>query len=252
MKGGYQILDLTGLDLEIKNEQTSISDPKILKQLDYLKSYIEDGYNFAKPLNNQLKPILLRIRDKKNGEKQESSVWANLSKKTNNLTFVVEAVVDSITFKMIQIEVVFELKQDEVDNYYYGIKTAKYLLTNAINGVSDPSIKPIYYHPISIYKTDVGAISFIIIDNSNEEYNTPAKLKSKISSFSRISPLSGGWYISALSKALIMGYAYTAGNKHNVMGVYNDGTVETGAANIALEDIIDNAESIADGVNKIN
>ena len=124
MKGGYQILDLTGLDLEIKDIQTSISDPKILKQLDYLKSYIEEGYDFTKPLNNQLKPILLRIRDKESEEKQEASVWANLSKKTDNLTFVIEGIVNS---NVIQIEIVFELKQDEVDNYYYGIKTAKYL-----------------------------------------------------------------------------------------------------------------------------
>ena len=138
MKGGYQIIDLTGLDLEVKSEQTSISDPKILKQLDGLKSYIEDGYNYSKPLNNQLKPILLRFRDKKTDEKQEASVWANLSKKTNNLTFVIEAVIDSTNLSAIQIEIVFELKQDEADNYYYGIKTAKYLMkSNIVDVVND-------------------------------------------------------------------------------------------------------------------
>lgn len=132
MKGGYQILDLTGLDMKIGNNQVSISDPNILKQLDALKNHIENGYDFKRPLNNKLKPILLRIRDKQNYEKQESSIWANVAKKTDNLTFVIEAVVDASLFKIIQIEVVFELKQDEAENYYYGIKTAKYLFTTNV------------------------------------------------------------------------------------------------------------------------
>ena len=134
MKGGYQIIDLTGLDLTVKDSQTSITDEKILKQLDSIKTYIQSDYDFSKPLNNQLKPILLRLRDKKNGEKQEASVWANLSVKTNNLTFVINGVVDSSNLQSIQIEVVFELKTDEYSNKYYGIKTAKYLLSGGVSG----------------------------------------------------------------------------------------------------------------------
>ena len=124
-------------------------------------------------------------------------------------------------------------------------------VTALITGGTLDNAKAIYYHPISIYKTDVGAFSFIIIDNSNEEYNTATKLKNKIANFTRISPISGGWIV-ATNKCLIAAYAYKAGTSHILMGAYTDGTIETGSGAFVFENIIDSAESIADGVNKIN
>ena len=133
MLGGYQIINLTKLDLTIGTSQVSITDSEILNQLRDLREHIEDNYNFAIPLNRKLKPVLLRLRDKKNGEKQEVSVWANLSIITNNKTFKIEALVDSVSMKAIQIEVVFQQLTDDDGNPYWDIKTAKYLYTENIN-----------------------------------------------------------------------------------------------------------------------
>lgn len=133
MLGGYQIINLTKLDLTIGTSQVSITDADVLAQLRELREHIEDNYNFAIPLNRKLKPVLLRLRDKKNGEKQEVSVWANLSIITNNRTFKIEALVDSVSMKVIQIEVVFQQLTDDDGNKYWDIKTAKYLYTENIN-----------------------------------------------------------------------------------------------------------------------
>lgn len=133
MLGGYQIINLSNIDLTIGTSQVSITDKDVLAQLRELREHIEDNYNFAIPLNRKLKPVLLRLRDKKNGEKQEVSVWANLSIITNNKTFKIEALVDSVSMKAIQIEVVFQQLTDDDGNPYWDIKTAKYLYTENIN-----------------------------------------------------------------------------------------------------------------------
>ena len=133
MLGGYQIINLTKLDLTVGASQVSITDKDVLDQLRNIRDYIEDDYNYAKPLNHKLKPVLLRLRDKKNGEKQEVSIWANMSIITNNKTFKIEALVDSVSMKAIQIEVVFQQLTDDDGNKYWDIKTAKYLLTENIN-----------------------------------------------------------------------------------------------------------------------
>lgn len=132
MLGGYQIINLSNIDLTIGTSQVSITDKDVLAQLRELREHIEDNYNFAIPLNRKLKPVLLRLRDKKNGEKQEVSVWANLSIITNNKTFKIEALVDSVSMKAIQIEVVFQQLTDDDGNPYWDIKTAKYLYTENI------------------------------------------------------------------------------------------------------------------------
>lgn len=133
MLGGYQIINLSNIDLTIGTSQVSITDKDVLAQLRELREHIEDNYNFAIPLNRKLKPVLLRLRDKKNGEKQEVSVWANLSIITNNKTFKIEALVDSVSMKAIQIEIVFQQLTDDDGNKYWDIKTAKYLYTENIN-----------------------------------------------------------------------------------------------------------------------
>ena len=132
MLGGYQIINLTNIDLTIGNSQVSITDKDVLDQLRGLREHIEDNYNFVVPLNRKLKPVLLRLRDKKNGEKQEVSIWSNMSIITNNKTFKIEALVDSVSMKAIQIEVVFQQLTDDDGNPYWDIKTAKYLYTENI------------------------------------------------------------------------------------------------------------------------
>ena len=138
-KGGYQVLDLTGIDLELTSEAVSITDAGVLEQLKTLKGYIDSAYNYAKPLKRKLKPILLSLRDKKSDEKQESSAWANLSVYDDALSYKIESVIDANPLKVLQIKVTFELKEDDTGVTYYDIKTAKVLLTNTI-AIPDGSI----------------------------------------------------------------------------------------------------------------
>ena len=133
MLGGYQILDLRGIDLSIGTSASNITDANVLKQLRELRNHIQKDYNFAKPLNNQLKPVLIRYRDKKNGEKHEVAIYGNLEVLTNYYTFKINAIGHD---EKLSIEVVFEEKTDEYENKYWDIKTAKVLLSidEAIGG----------------------------------------------------------------------------------------------------------------------
>ena len=132
--GGYLILNLCMLSMTLGTSQVSITNEEALEQLRNLRDHIQKDYDFTRPLNNQIKPIQLRIRDQKNGEKQESVVWGNLAIFDTALKFKIEALVDSASMKALQIEVVFEEKTDGDGNKYFDIKTAKYLYTeSAIN-----------------------------------------------------------------------------------------------------------------------
>lgn len=136
MLGGYQILDLRGIDLTVGTSASNITDANVLKQLRELRNHIQKDYNFAKPLNNQLKPVLVRYRDKKNGEKHEVAIYGNLEVLTNYYTFKINAIGHG---EKLSIEVVFEEKTDECENKYWDIKTAKVLLSidEAIGGDLD-------------------------------------------------------------------------------------------------------------------
>jgi len=120
MKGGYQIIDLRKLSLELSNSTGNITDVDILNQLRNLREYIEKGHDFTKPLNKALKCVIIRMRDGKNNEKLEACQWANIETSNNSLTYEIKA-------KGLMIEVVFEEKTDDDGNKYYDIKTAKYL-----------------------------------------------------------------------------------------------------------------------------
>lgn len=279
MLGGYQIINLSNIDLTIGTSQVSITDKDVLAQLRELREHIEDNYNFAIPLNRKLKPVLLRLRDKKNGEKQEVSIWANLSIITNNKTFKIEALVDSVSMKAIQIEVVFQQLTDDDGNKYWDIKTAKYLytenigisviegdlevggdltVTGSINGEENPSVKPLYFHPISIYLSGSYVFTMIIINN-----NPTAFTKETLSTFLKNEEtrgrylLNGGYYGIYNDEAFYLSPAYVIYNTTYqqllVVGVTNKGQI-VGASGIRIDfdDIITNATTFEDAVNKIN
>lgn len=120
MKGGYQIIDLRNLSLELSDSTGNITDIEILNQLRNLREYIEKGHDFTQPLNKALKCVIIRMRDGKNNEKLETCQWANIECSNSSLTYEIKT-------KNLMIEVVFEEKTDEYENKYYDIKTAKYL-----------------------------------------------------------------------------------------------------------------------------
>lgn len=277
MLGGYQIINLSNIDLTIGTSQVSITDKDVLAQLRELREHIEDNYNFIVPLNRKLKPVLLRLRDKKNGEKQEVSVWANLSIITNNKTFKIEALVDSVSMKAIQIEVVFQQLTDDDGNPYWDIKTAKYLytenigtsgdlevggdidttgdvsvggdliVTGSINGEENPSVKPIYEHIISIQGEGGNyphtKITLVLFRNDNTSI-TKDTIISIIAAINKRLPVDG--YLVSEAKVYNVSFISTA---LNVLGLASDDTPISLSLATILEDSYLN---INDDIIKLN
>ena len=156
MLGGYQIINLSGMNIALSGDAVSITDQKVLQQLLALRDHIEENYNFTKPLNKKLKPVMIRLRDKESGEKIESALWGNLSIVDDNLSFNIDAIVTANPLKVLQINVVFEKKQDDDGNDYYDIKSAKYEFKGGNDVVTVTNIKNI--PSATINKLDCGDI----------------------------------------------------------------------------------------------
>ena len=131
MLGGYQILDLTNIDLEITTSAEDITDSGVLKQLLNLREYIDENYDFTRPLNNKLKPLLIRLRDAEENEEIEASVWGNLS--VTKEGFVISANVLQNPLLQLQLFVSFEKAYDDDGNAYWIIDDAKIMLSNSLN-----------------------------------------------------------------------------------------------------------------------
>ena len=135
MLGGYQILDLTNIDLEITTSAEDITDSGVLKQLLNLREYIDENYDFIRPLNNKLKPLLIRLRDAEENEEIEASVWGNLSVTKDG--FVISANVLQDPLLKLQLFVSFEKAYDDDGNAYWIIDDAKIILSNSLNITGD-------------------------------------------------------------------------------------------------------------------
>lgn len=129
MIGGYQILDLRGLNLQISASASNITDPYVLKQLLSLRDHIDKAYNFNKPLVNQLKPVLIRFRDKKNGEKTEGATFGEMSVVGNYYTFKITGRISG-QFTLI-INVAFHEVTNAYGNKEWLINTATIQLADA-------------------------------------------------------------------------------------------------------------------------
>lgn len=133
MLGGYQILDLRGIDLEIGTVASDITDSNVLNQLLKLRDYIDKAYNFSKPLENQLKPVLIRFRDKKANEKTEGAVFGELSVVDNYYSFKVTARISGAL--ILTINVTFEEVANGYGNYEWVIDDATILLEDVIEAL---------------------------------------------------------------------------------------------------------------------
>lgn len=128
-------------------------------------------------------------------------------------------------------------------------------VTGAINGEENPSVKPIYCHPITIDVEDEASkthVAMLIFDNSNEEYNTYAKLVAKLNSIfalnaNAVFPITGAIYYVAGSALHIAQKIGKSGDTINFYTCRPDGT----QGNFNISNYIPNA-TIYDGVNKIN
>ena len=287
MLGGYQIIDLRKIGLELKGSQQTISDAGILNQLRGLRAYIEKSHAYDKALNNSMKPIMIRYRDQKNDEKREVSSFASINSTNQSLTFTIES-------KHLQIEVVFEEKTDDDGNKYYDIKTAKYLysldeliegdlsiggdldvdgdasidgdvsvggdltVTGSINGEENPSVKPIYCHPIHItnaqeaFKYNI-RVSCLIFNNDDTPF-TKSSLKQLLLTTNNIRlVITGGCYVKATEKTVIASYIYENNDTLYLMGIDTAGNIVQTIENINFGDVLDDTNTnFADSPNKIN
>ena len=170
MVGGYQIIDLTNISVALDGGAVAITDPKIKKQLLSLREYIEENYDFSKPLNNKLKPVMIRLRDAESGEKFEGCLWGNVSIVDDNLSFSIDAIVSVNPSKVLQINVVFEEQEDEVGNVFYGIKTATYeykggqdsVIVTDIKNIPSATIKKLQCGDIVLKKDSSGYHAYIV------------------------------------------------------------------------------------------
>ena len=130
MLGGYQILDLRKIDLTITKTQSNITNAYVLSQLLKLRDFIDKDYDFSKPIENQLKPVLIRYRDKKAGEKSEGAMFGELAVVDNYYTFQITGRISGAL--ILTIKVAFE----EITNAYgakeWVINTAKIQLQDVL------------------------------------------------------------------------------------------------------------------------
>ena len=134
MIGGYQILDLRGIDLQKASVASNITNAYVLKQLLQLRDHIDKAYDFSKPLTNQLKPVLIRFRDKKSGEKTEGATFGELSVNGNYYTFKITARISGAL--VLTINVAFEEITNDYGNKEWVIDTATILLKDESKSIT--------------------------------------------------------------------------------------------------------------------
>lgn len=296
MIGGYQIIDLRNVDLEVTESAQSITNAGLLNQLLPLRDFIDKSYNFSKPLENQLKPVLIRFRDKKSGEKIEGSTYGELAVKGNYYTFQITArisgqytlvivvafeevtddygnkswVIDSATIHLIDASNVLEGDIDlEGDLSVEGLSASGgvafgddvsiagdlEVVGNAIlpeiNGEKNPSVKPIYCHPIEIFKESTIYATGMILNNSPTPINTWEKLKTAISNFQetgiRRFNISGSFNHETYGVCDAHEIVYN-GTNWLINVVDSTGALFGNAINISALDEVD----VLDSVNKVN
>ena len=144
MLGGYQIIDLTSLDMELSTSSNNILNEKVKKQFEFLFKYCDKKYNFSKPLIPQLKPVLIRIRDKKQNETNETVLWCNVSlvsSTSNYSNFLINAYYgvtkgydNYLSSYNLSIYVNVTYSTDEYGNIVYKIQNLSYRYNKVISG----------------------------------------------------------------------------------------------------------------------
>ena len=131
MLGGYQILDLRKIDLTITKTLSNITDAYVLAQLLKLRDFIDKDYDFSKPIENQLKPVLIRYRDKKNGEKNEGAMFGELAIVDNYYTFQITGRISG--YLILTIKVAFQETTNAYGAKEWVINTAKIKLQDVMD-----------------------------------------------------------------------------------------------------------------------
>lgn len=302
MLGGYQILDLRKIDLTITKTQSNITDAYVLAQLLKLRDFIDKDYDFSKPIENQLKPVLIRYRDKKNGEKNEGAMFGELAIVDNYYTFQITGRISG--YLILTIKVAFQETTNAYGAKEWVINTAKIKLqdvmddlegnlalegdlsvsgdlavgddaeitgdasvggdltvTGAINGEANPSVKPIYCHPVSLTRSGTNGhmrLTMLIFNNSGTAFTLETfkawieNLQSQIGDVrimvsGGVQDLENNSYI--ISASYIACYENNDEIEYNIAGMYDAGNYQEiyGTWEEVFHDVI-----LTDKVNKIN
>lgn len=281
LSGGQVLLNLTAISLGLTSGEVSITDAGILEELTELRNFIDVNRDFSKGFKN-LKPIMIEYRS--SASKFNGITQANLSFNTDALHMSIGANTIQADGKLlvITINVVYEY----TDYVGYTIKSAKLnayetladgdatftgdvgvggdlevggdlSVTGKINNESDPSVKPIYCHPVYIqfnreFDDGIFALTMLIFNNSASAFTKTTF----------VAWLNTLFTANADAKVLTSGFFKTfpaccLKNKNSSEGcqllVAKDNT-ELQSFNINYaNDIVENDDCIfEDGVNKIN
>lgn len=290
LSGGQVLLNLTAISLGLTSGEVSISDADVLGELTELRNFIDVNRDFSKGFKN-LKPVLIEYRS--SASKFNGIALANLSFNTDALHMSIGAntIQDDGKMLVITINVVYEW----VDYIGYQVKTAKLnayetlatgdgtftgdvgvggdlevtgdasvggdlSVTGKINNVTDPSVKPIYCHPIQIERVEsdvqTAELTMLIFNNSATAFTKTSFLDwlddlfTSVGSTIRIM-ISGGWKQSGQNSLLVASYlGKYASDSYYIMGMALTGValIET----FTREEFEEFITSITDGVNKIN
>ena len=130
-------------------------------------------------------------------------------------------------------------------------------VSGAINGEENPSVKPIYCHPIVItYSSPQIRVTCLIFNNDPTPFTLSTfkdwidDLYTKIGDTIRIM-MSGAYYLSGDNHVLIASYFFKGVTNYGISGLIETGASES-VSNINFNSVFPADCSFTDGVNKIN
>lgn len=281
LSGGQVLLNLTAISLGLTSGEVSITDAGILGELTELRNFIDVNRDFSKGFKN-LKPVLIEYRS--SASKFNGIALANLSFNTDALHMSIGAntIQDDGKMLVITINVVYEW----VDYIGYQVKTAKLnayetlatgdgtftgdvgvggdlsvtgdAILPEINGEENPSVKPLYWHGVELYKFVEGTgytinILMVIINNSSTQF-TLETLKSTISNFgdNALINLSGFFKDGETQINNVYGLYRGSNNYYEVIGTIPDGFGRVVKQYTSIDDLFDLFNGITDRCNKLN
>lgn len=272
--GGVFLLSLLTLTLvqSVDGETyTSITDKNVLEQLTNLKSYINNP--------EMIKPVWVQL---KNGD--DIIVVQGQLSVVDDGEFDIDISIKGYTLT-IHVEFTQATLEDStpIDDWYIDTNDATYLFTSdaqnlaeqlsdftgdvsvtgdlsvtgdatlpSINGEENPSVKPIYWHGLNVFKQDGGKVSsiqFHILNNDDTPINTIDKIKTWAESISGqvLIACNGSIPVSNVYKQCVA-IIKSATNEYSIY--YIDDT--NGVVSIPNIDLADYFASVQDAINKLN
>ena len=273
LSGGLVLLNLTAISLALTSGEVDITDAGILEELTELRQFIDVNRDFSKGFKN-LKPIMIEYRS--SASKFNGITQANLSFNTDALHMSIGANTIQADGKLlvITINVVYEY----TDYVGYTIKSAKLnayetladgdatftgdvgvggdleVTGNAvlpqINGESNPSVKPLYWHGLEVWGSGIN-FTMVIINNSDASISK-STFKSIIESIGdgALYNVNGVFSDDTFTPDFIYAIYNGGALGVEVIGALNGG--RTSKTYATLDDFIDLIDTITDRHNKLN